>query len=118
MNYREEVVHIARTIPPLDENRYYETADYKFNEDELLDQIRKYIDSTYEQHYAKSKFQATEFIIDNGHGIGFMVGNIMKYAQRYGKKGGRADWRKDLMKVIHYAIIALHVHDEENEEAV
>ena len=34
----------------------------------------------------------------------------MKYAQRYGKKEGRN--RKDLLKVIHYSIMALHNHDE------
>ena len=33
----------------------------------------------------------------------------MKYAQRYGKKGGRN--RKDLLKVIHYAIMMLYIHD-------
>ena len=39
----------------------------------------------------------------------------MKYAQRYGHKGTPEDWRKDLMKVIHYAIIALYVHDKEQQ---
>ena len=28
-----------------------------------------------------------------------------------GKKGSKEDHRKDLMKIIHYAIIQLHVHD-------
>ena len=37
----------------------------------------------------------------------------MKYAQRYGKKGNRDDARKDLLKVLHYAIIQLYVHDTE-----
>ena len=35
----------------------------------------------------------------------------MKYAQRYGKKGTTEDARKDIMKVLHYAVIMLHVHD-------
>ena len=35
----------------------------------------------------------------------------MKYAQRYGKKGDASQARKDLMKILHYAIIQLHVHD-------
>ena len=85
--------------------------DYKFNEGELIDEFREYIDSTYSSHYSKDKFQATEFIIDGGHGTGFCIGNIMKYAQRYGKKGDSAQARKDLMKILHYAIIQLHVHD-------
>ena len=88
--------------------------DYKFNEADILDSIQDYIDATYEGHYNRNKFQATEFILDAGHGTGFCVGNIMKYAQRYGKKGTHSDARKDLLKIVHYAIIALHNHDEEN----
>ena len=83
--------------------------DYRYNEDKLIEEIKRYIDSTYGQHYSQNKFQATEFIIDGGHGEGFCIGNILKYAQRYGKKEGKN--RKDLLKVLHYAIIMLHVHD-------
>jgi len=90
-------------------------TNYKFNEDILIEEFQKYVDSTYESHYSKDKFQATEFIIDGGHGMGFCIGNVLKYAQRYGKKGSRADARKDLMKVLHYALISLYVHDTEEE---
>ena len=89
---------------------------YKYNEGESLKEIQSYIDATYEQHYSRNKFQATEFIIDAGHGTGFNIGNMMKYTQRYGRKGDPAEWRKDLMKVIHYAIMQLHVHDTENKD--
>ena len=85
--------------------------DYKFNEEENINELKKHIDSTYDSHYSKEQFQATEFIVDGGHGTGFCIGNIMKYAQRYGKKGDAAQARKDLMKILHYAIIQLHVHD-------
>ena len=83
--------------------------NYKYSEDVLIDELKKYIDKTYGQHYSTDKFQATEFIIDSGHGEGFCIGNIMKYAQRYGKKGGYN--RQDLLKVLHYGIIAIHNHD-------
>jgi hypothetical protein len=89
---------------------------YKYNEGESLKEIQSYIDATYEQHYSRNKYQATEFIIDAGHGTGFNIGNMMKYTQRYGRKGDPAEWRKDLMKVIHYAIMQLHVHDTENKD--
>ena len=85
------------------------SINHKFNEPKLLQDVQQYIDNTYDQHYSKNKFQSTEFIIDNGHGVGFMVGNIMKYAQRYGKKNGFN--RADILKIIHYAIILLYVHD-------
>jgi len=81
---------------------------YKYDEDKALTELKNYIDNTYNEHYSKNKFQATEFIIDGGHGEGFCIGNILKYAQRYGKKNGKD--RKDLLKVIHYGIIALYTN--------
>jgi hypothetical protein len=87
---------------------------YKYNEGDLISEIQNYIDGTYGEHYSTNNYQATEFIIDGGHGEGFCIGNIMKYAQRYGKKNGYN--RKDLMKIIHYAIIAMYNHDLHHEE--
>ena len=90
--------------------------NYKYNEGELIQEFKDYIDKTYGQHYSMNRFQATEFIIDNGHGVGFTAGNVMKYVQRYGKKAGRN--RQDLLKVLHYALMLLYVHDIEVEEPV
>ena len=94
--------------------------DYKFNEGQIIQDLKNYIDKTYESHYANGvKRQATEIIIDQGHGTGFCMGNILKYAQRYGKKEGRN--KNDLMKVIHYAIIQLsqdhYKHNYMNDES-
>ena len=75
----------------------------------LLLRLKDYIDSTYDQHYAKGKYQATDMIVDAGFGEGFCIGNIMKYAMRYGKKD---DKKKELLKIIHYAMIALYVNDQ------
>lgn len=86
------------------------TPEYKYDEGRLLKEIEQYIDKTYDEHYSKNAIQTTEFIIDSGHGEGFCIGNIIKYAQRYGKKDGYN--RKDLLKVIHYGIIALYDHDK------
>jgi hypothetical protein len=88
--------------------------NYKYGEDEIIKELQQYVDATYQEHYSQNNFQATEFIMDSGHGEGFCIGNIMKYAQRYGKKDGRN--RKDLLKVIHYGIMALHNHDRMNDE--
>ena len=87
---------------------------YKYNEGALIKELQSYIDSTYDQHYSLNQYQATEFIIDAGHGEGFCVGNVLKYAQRYGKKDGKNG--DDLMKVIHYGLMALHIHQEEKME--
>jgi len=54
--------------------------------------------------------------IDYKYNEGFCIGNIMKYAQGYGKKGGKN--RRDLLKVIHCGIIALHINEMGESENV
>ena len=88
---------------------FIDMIEYKFNEGEILKELKEYIDGTYGQDYSSGKIQSTEFIIDAGHGEGFALGNIIKYAQRYGKKNGFN--KDDLLKVIHYGIIALSIHE-------
>lgn len=90
-------------------------TEFKFKENIYLDEVFNYIRATYNQHYSQNNFQSTEVIIDRGHGTGFCMGNIDKYSNRYGKKGETPEeWRKDIMKIIHYAIIQLYVHDLDN----
>jgi len=88
--------------------------NYRFSENKSLKELRGYIDNTYNLHYSKNKHQAMEFIDECGHGEGFCMGNILKYAQRYGRKGGKN--KDDLMKILHYGIIMLHIHEENEDE--
>lgn len=90
-------------------------TNYKYDEGKYIEEITDYINSTYNQHYStKSGTQSIDAIIDNGHGTGFCMGNITKYAHRYGKKKGHN--RADLMKIIHYAILMLYVHDRRSDK--
>jgi hypothetical protein len=52
--------------------------EYKFNEDKMIEELLYYVNKTYSQHYATEKYQATDVIIDSGHGTGFCMGNIQK----------------------------------------
>ena len=88
-------------------------AKFKFREDEILTKVSNHIIQTYDAHYSMNKIQSTEFIVDAGHGEGFCLGNIIKYAQRYGKKNGKQ--KDDLLKIIHYAIILLGSEDGNKE---
>ena len=88
--------------------------EYKFREDELIQEFKDYIDATYRGHYGHGGFQSSEVIVDRGHGLGFFLGNVDKYNGRYGKKGSADDHRKDLMKILHYALLALYEHDRLN----
>lgn len=86
---------------------------YKFEEDKYLEELKDYINSTYQQHYSQNKFQTTEIIIERGRGTGFCMGNVDKYSNRYGKKGSKEDHRKDLMKILHFTILQLYIHDND-----
>lgn len=86
--------------------------NYKYDEKRILGEIEAYIDITYHQHYSNGDTQTLDTIIGAGHGEGFCLGNIIKYATRYGKKGGKNP--QDLMKMIHYAMVLL---SEESKKA-
>ena len=90
-----------------------EYKDNKFNEDVALNMLQNHIRQTYSSHYSMNKIQSTEFIFDAGHGEGFCLGNIIKYAQRYGKKDGKNT--QDILKILHYAIMLLGVEVENQE---
>jgi len=87
-------------------------VDYKFNEKLLVEEIMDYINSTYGAHYGANGLQSSEVIVDRGRGLDFFLGNIDKYNGRYGSKGDSPDdYRKDLMKIVHYGILSLYEHD-------
>ena len=94
-------------------NDEQEPFDYKFREGESLDEIRRYIEDTYNGPYSgKRGVQALDLIDSADHGLGFCMGNAIKYAARYGKKDGHN--KKDILKAIHYLIMALYVVKDEN----
>ena len=97
-------------------NKKKNKTNFKFNEEALIEELLTYVSKTYDGHYSKNKFQSTEFIVDCDHGMGFALGNVLKYAQRYGKKDGYN--RADLLKILHYALIALDVHDKNEKEGL
>ena len=86
---------------------------YKWEEPLVLHMIEEHINNSYELHYSMNRIQSTEFIFDAEHGEGFCIGNIIKYAQRYGKKNGYN--REDLKKIVHYAIIMMSIHDSRQD---
>ena len=85
----------------------------KYNEEEILKQVIEYIKSTYNQHYSTDGkgLQAMDIFRNMDIDMDFSQANAIKYLMRYGKKQGHN--RADLMKVLHYALFALYVHDLE-----
>ena len=88
----------------------------QYNYELALQDVKEHIDGFRTRNYYSSKGGAevidllrTEHLLE-----GFCIGNIIKYAQRYGKKNGYN--MEDLKKIIHYAIIMMCLHDKRNEE--
>jgi len=112
VNRADSQVREGLSVPVADIDNY--SSSYKFNEDKTLKELQAFIDQTYQGHYVgKNNIQAFDLIRSNGHGLGFCIGNAIKYATRYGKKEGFN--RKDILKALHYLIMALYVHDDEKE---
>ena len=83
----------------------------KYDEDRILNELREYITSTYNQHYSAGDqgIQTLDLIESCGDGEAFCRSNILKYASRYDKKGTA---RSDIMKVLHYAVLLMHFNDK------
>jgi len=87
------------------------STPWKYNENEILHELREYIASTYQQHYSAGddKIQTLDLFESCGDGEPFCRCNILKYASRYDKKGTA---RRDIIKILHYAVLLLHFNDK------
>jgi hypothetical protein len=84
---------------------------WKYNEDKILKDIQDYVTSTYKSHYCGhnddySDIQTIDLMAAKDLAAHFCQANILKYGSRYGDKDGRN--KRDLLKVIHYAMLLLH----------
>jgi len=83
----------------------------KYHEDQILKDIKDYVSGTYNGHYTGTKHeyrnvQTLDLMASRDLASDFCQANILKYGSRYGSKDGRN--KKDLLKVIHYAMLLLH----------
>ena len=91
---------------------------YKYHEEEILKDIEEYVSGTYQGHYTGNshefrKVQTIDLMASKDLASGFCQANILKYGSRYGNKDGRN--KKDLLKVIHYAMLLLHFDEHYNK---
>lgn len=71
--------------------------------EEFMNECLEYIKATYGEHYnTASGTQTIEYIqsLDDGNILIYPMGNVIKYASRFGKKAGYN--KKDLFKAMHY----------------
>ena len=82
----------------------------KYNEKEILQEVSDYITQTYRGHYSSNNVQTLDLIDACGDAEAFCRSNILKYASRYDRKGTA---RKDIIKIIHYAVLLCHFNDKQ-----
>ena len=106
--------HFADTLTLNTEGPTKETMSdirNKYHEKEILQEIEEYVSGTYNGHYTGTKHeyrnvQTIDLMASRDLASDFCQANILKYGSRYGSKDGSN--KKDLLKVIHYAMLLLH----------
>ena len=109
----DEEYPIIDTDDDIDPYEYYDTSFngsdvdlsyevFKYDEDQTLDQAKKYIKDTYSQHYSNGNFQTLDLIESIGDAEAFCRSNAIKYLSRYNKKGRPQD---DILKAVHYCVL-------------
>ena len=85
----------------------------KYREDEILNEVKEYIEGTYNQHYSTTEdgFQVQDMLRQLDIDKDFCQANAFKYLCRYGKKDGKN--RKDLLKAIHYVVLLMSSEDQD-----
>ena len=94
---------------------------YKYHESEIINDIEDYVSGTYNGHYTGTKHeyrnvQTIDLMASRDLASDFCQANILKYGSRYGSKDGKN--KKDLMKVIHYAMLLLHFDEHYGKPSI
>ena len=93
----------------------------KYHENEILKDVEEYVSRTYNGHYTGTKHeyrnvQTIDLMASRDLASDFCQANILKYGSRYGSKDGRN--KKDLLKVIHYAMLLLHFDEHYGKPSI
>ena len=96
-------------------------ARNKYHEKEILKDVEDYVSRTYNGHYTGTKHeyrnvQTIDLMASRDLASDFCQANILKYGSRYGSKDGRN--KKDLLKVIHYAMLLLHFDEHYGKPSI
>ena len=110
------------TLQAIEESKKRKMAHFfKYHEEEILKDIEEYVSSTYQGHYTGKSHeyrnvQTIDLMASKELAAAFCQANILKYGSRYGNKDGKN--KKDLMKVIHYAMLLLHFDNHYGEPSM
>ena len=78
---------------------------FHYSEDLFLEELKKHFETTNVTHYS-GEIQPTEFIMSHANSMDFLIGNVIKYTFRFGRKNGFD--KSDLFKAVHYLSMMYH----------
>jgi hypothetical protein len=107
-NEQSGMLNLTKTTITMTESKNHL---WKYDEEKILKDIEEYVVGTYHGHYCGDEdgyadIQTIDLMAAKKLAAGFCQANILKYGSRYGDKDGRN--KRDLLKVIHYAMLLLH----------
>tara|TARA_B100000965_G_scaffold21072_2_gene15890 strand:- start:2730 stop:3287 length:558 start_codon:yes stop_codon:yes gene_type:complete len=110
----DEITFNIPDLPETDNNN----GRWKYDEDVIIKDITEYVGGTYRSHYTGAangfkEIQTIDLMAAKGLASSFCQANILKYGSRYGAKDGKS--KRDLLKVIHYAMLLLHFDNHYKE---
>jgi hypothetical protein len=88
--------------------------EYRYNEGDFLDELQRYVDSTYSQHYVNKEIQVIDIWQSRGTLETTAADTAIKYIMRFGKKDGKN--HKDLLKAMHYILLMMYASDNRKEQ--
>lgn len=82
---------------------------YKYNEPEILEDLKAHLDKTYTEHYQtdEPEIECFDAWIALGDSTPTFRNTALKYLWRYGKKSGYN--KDDLLKALHYIMMCIYV---------
>lgn len=82
----------------------------KYHENEILEEVLSYIQSTYNKHYVgNNSIQVNDLIESLGHAESSYIANAIEYLARYGRKDNQRNYL-DLFKAIHNIVFLLNLN--------
>lgn len=89
---------------------------YLYDEEIYFRELTNHINQTYLEHYSSDPGEIQAFQVMSKRpqrALHFAVMSILKYSDRFGEKEGEN--RKDLLKIAHFALLALYALDKKTK---
>jgi hypothetical protein len=112
---QKETFDVGEVIPTF-APRPTVSFNYRYSEGKHMEEFKKYVDTTYNAHYVgKTQVQALDMWESLGNLFTSSRDTAIKYLCRVKKKGCKEDYKKDILKTMHYCLFMLHALENDDK---